>query len=173
MRKRNEFITTFTGKRFHLFNPTASEIDIVDMTHSLSMQCRFNGHIKHFYSVASHLLIGAKLIENKFKKEFLCHDFSETYTGDCVTPLKRQLNSMIKVERNIEKVINKKYGVPFPMSKEVKEMDNLMFRMERAYLTNYKTDEKFPMSKKEFMKEISKTHKQVERELLKTFNKIN
>ena len=172
MKKIDEYITTYTGKHFHPFNPIPSEIDIIDITHSLSMQCRFNAHIKRFYSVGNHLSIGTKLIAKIFKKEYIVHDFAEGYTGDLVTPIKRRNPEFRKMERKIERVINKKYGVPFPMSKEVKEMDMLMFRMERAYLTNFKTDEKFPLSKREFMKEISKSHKQVERELLRSFNQL-
>jgi hypothetical protein len=58
------------------------------------------------------------------------------------------------------------------MSKEVKEMDNLMFRMEFDYLMGNETNEKFPMTKKEFMNEINKPYQQVEKEFLTIFRKL-
>ena len=174
LRKKEEFIRTFTGKNFHIFNPQEEELGIRDISHSLSLQCRFNGHTKCFYSVGSHSLIGAELITQKFKKEFLCHENAEVIIGDLVTPIKRQSPEFLKIEKRIEKVLTKKYGLPYPMSKEVKEMDNLMFRMEFVYLMGAKneTNEKFPLTKKEFMKEVCKTPQEVEREFLKTFNQL-
>jgi hypothetical protein len=175
IRKKDAYITTYSGLKFHIFNPTVDEVDIRDCAHSLSMTCRFNSHTPRFYSVGSHSLIGAKLIANPFKKQFLTHDFSETYTGDCVTPIKRRLKEFVKMEHKIERVINKKFHVPYPMAPEVKEMDNLMLRMELVYLMNIKRnpDEKFPLTKRQFMKEINKLHKQVERELLAMYKKLD
>ena len=172
MLKREEYITTFTGKRFHMFNATEKELDIIDAAHALSLQCRFNGHTSHFYSVASHSLIGSKLILNQFKKEFLLHDLQESWIGDLVTPIKRRTSAFIKMENKIEKVISKKYNIPFPMSKEVKEMDTLMFRMEFVYLMGQKSKELFPLTKKEFMKEINKPCQQIEKEFLNTYHKL-
>ena len=172
--KKEEFIKTFTGKKFHIFNPKAREVDIIDIAHALPMECRFNCHVPIFYSVASHALIGTKFIAEPFKFEFINHDDSEVYTGDCVSPIKRRMKAFVKMEHKIERVINKKLGLPFPMSKEVKDMDNLMLKMEKTYLMGRKQlkGEVFPMTKKEFIKEISKSFKQVEREFLTTFNRL-
>ena len=46
-------ITTYTGKLFDPTNPNIDGIDIVDIAHALSLLCRGNGHVKHFYSVAN------------------------------------------------------------------------------------------------------------------------
>ena len=173
--KKDEFIKTFTGKHFHIFNPTEEEVDIKDIVHSLSMQCRFNAHTCCFYSIASHSLIGAKLIRKEFKKDFIGHDFAEAYTGDCVTPIKRRNKDFILMEKKIERIIGKKFNFSHPLPPEIKEMDNLMFRMESKYLmgvTDF-NNEKFPLTKKEFFNEINKSHKQVERELLAMFKKIS
>ena len=47
-------ITTYTGKLFDPTNPNIDGIDIVDIAHALSLLCRGNGHVKHFYSVGQH-----------------------------------------------------------------------------------------------------------------------
>src|SRR4051812_41471612 len=44
-------VTTVSGNRVSLLDPQPDTIDIFDIAHSLSMLCRFNGHITMFYSV--------------------------------------------------------------------------------------------------------------------------
>jgi hypothetical protein len=48
------FIHTYTGKHFYPLTPDAALIDLRDVAHSLSMQARFAGHTRDFYSVAEH-----------------------------------------------------------------------------------------------------------------------
>ena len=48
-------ITTYTGKNFDPLNVDESLLDIKDIAHALSLICRGNGHVQHFYSVAQHL----------------------------------------------------------------------------------------------------------------------
>ena len=50
-------ITTYTGKLFDPTNPNIDGIDIVDIAHALSLLCRGNGHVKHFYSVGQHSIM--------------------------------------------------------------------------------------------------------------------
>lgn len=168
-------IYTYSGKMFNIINPKKNELNINDAAHALSLQCRFNGHVRKFYSVASHLIIGSKLINEKFKKEFLLHDLQEAWIGDVITPVKKQTKEFIKIENNIEKVISKKFNTPYPNSKEVKEMDIIMFRMESVYLMGQKKNknEKFPMTKKKFLYEINKSNDEIKKEFLKTFNELN
>lgn len=173
LEKKDEYITTISGKIFHLFNPSEDEVEIEDIAHALSMTCRFNCHIPVFYSVASHSFIGSKLIAKGYEKEFIGHDFAEAYTGDCITPIKRRLIEWGPLEQTIEKVIASKFGFPFPMTKECKDMDNLMFRMEYAYLLGFKTDEIFPLTKEEFFKEIDKPFKTIAKDLVKRFKKLS
>ena len=44
-------IRTYTSKLIDLTAIAPSDIDIVDIAHSLSNLCRFNGHSRKFYSV--------------------------------------------------------------------------------------------------------------------------
>ncbi len=45
----NNYIITYTGKKFYILEPTVDMIDISDIAHALSNTCRFTGHTKSFY----------------------------------------------------------------------------------------------------------------------------
>lgn len=49
-----DWMQTYTGRAFWPLDPRVDEIDIDDIAHSLSMQCRYAGHCLRFYSVAEH-----------------------------------------------------------------------------------------------------------------------
>lgn len=82
------WIITRSGRKFDLAQPTAAMVDPADIAHSLSMQCRFNGHTNRFYSVAQHCLLVADLVPAEHQLAALLHDATEAYVGDMVRPLK-------------------------------------------------------------------------------------
>jgi hypothetical protein len=90
---RSPFIETFTGARFCPLDPCIEDIRIHDIAHALSNQCRFSGHVRHFYSVAEHSVRVSWLLESRTKSprvwlKGLLHDASEAYLIDLPTPLK-------------------------------------------------------------------------------------
>ncbi|MCY1366462.1 hypothetical protein D9M69_533590 [compost metagenome] len=82
------WILTRSGRKFDLARPTADMVDPTDIAHSLSMQCRFNGHTRSFYSVAQHCCLVADLVPAEHQLAALLHDATEAYVGDMVRPLK-------------------------------------------------------------------------------------
>jgi len=52
-----DWIQMNNGKPFWPLDPRLSEITLEDIARSLSMQCRWNGHCKEFYSVAQHCVL--------------------------------------------------------------------------------------------------------------------
>jgi hypothetical protein len=52
----NGKFTTYSGIEFSPGFLQIENIDIKDIAHALSRICRFNGHIKKFYSVAQHCI---------------------------------------------------------------------------------------------------------------------
>jgi len=42
-------IQTYRGKLFDTINPQVDQLDIFDIAHALSYQCRYNGHSKYFF----------------------------------------------------------------------------------------------------------------------------
>lgn len=95
---RGDWMETYTGRQFWPLNPMAADVDIEDIAHSLSNICRFNGHVREFYSVAQHCVQCAALLKTwgaslKIQAAGLLHDASEAYLCDVIRPVKRNLPS--------------------------------------------------------------------------------
>lgn len=105
------WIQTYTGRRFDLLNPAASDVDIRDIAHALSNCCRFAGHTKQFYSVAQHSVIVSRVCEPRDALYGLLHDAAEAYTGDLTRPLKKTLPEFYEIERRIEAAIFVRFGL--------------------------------------------------------------
>jgi hypothetical protein len=82
------WIQTNSGGVFHILDPREGEIKITDIGHSLAMQCRFTGHVRRFYSIAEHSVLGSYLVPEGDALWFLLHDASEAYIADINRPLK-------------------------------------------------------------------------------------
>lgn len=135
-----QWMQTYTGKKFYPTAPIVADIDILDIAHSLSMQCRYNGHVKEFYSVAEHCVLMSYAVEKSHNKELafeaLLHDATEAYVGDMVRPLKIQMPEFQEAERIIAEAIGERFGAPSSsaMSPEVKDADNRILLDEKAAL---------------------------------------
>jgi hypothetical protein len=133
--RQGAWITTFTGKQFWPLDPLADDIDIRDIARSLSMQCRFIGHSKGFYSVAEHSLHIAGWLTPEFALWGLLHDAAEAYLGDLARPIKPYLTGYVEAEAKIMKAIVQRFNLdPIEAPKEVKEADNRIVFDERAAL---------------------------------------
>jgi hypothetical protein len=84
------YITTYSGRDISLAGDVLPEdIDILDIAHSLSLQCRYNGACKFFYSVAQHSEFVSRHVPPEDALAALLHDAEEAYTSDMTTPLKK------------------------------------------------------------------------------------
>ena len=132
---RGPYTQTFTGGRFYPFRPRAEEIHIEDIAQALSMQCRFNGHIERFYSVAEHSVRASR--ESKaveVQRWALLHDAAEAYIGDIVRPVKRMLPEMEAVEDGIMACIAKRFELAGEMPTQVHMIDERLCATEKRDL---------------------------------------
>ena len=132
--KFEPWIETYSGKKFNFLEPSADDIDIIDIAHSLSMQCRFTGHTVAFYSVAEHSTICSVLVSKEKALEALLHDASEAYLSDIAGPLKPHIKGYKEIEDKLMKVIADKFDFEWPLSYEVHEADRLQLKTEAQYL---------------------------------------
>lgn len=124
-----------SGRYFDLHDPRPEMVDIVDIAHSLSHLCRFNGHTEWHYSVAQHSFICSYLVEPQFALEGLLHDAHEAYIGDISRPVRNLLGDSVNaLEARVQSAISHRFGVPEVMSPEVRKIDNAMLGVERRHL---------------------------------------
>lgn len=132
-RNPHGYIQTYTGKRFWPLEPRADEVDILDIAHALSQNCRWTGHCKEFYSVAQHCVLCSYVVPNELALTALMHDASEAYMSDLSRPVKHspELTGYRDAEQRLETIIADKFGLVFPYPPEVKQADNRMLYTER------------------------------------------
>ena len=123
-------IRTFTGKWMNVFEPTEDMICIEDIAHSLSMQCRFGGHLPKFYSVAQHSYHCSQMVDAPHKLAALLHDASESFICDIPRPIKHNLKEYKPIEDKLMNLIAKKYGFDYPLHEDIKKIDEEMLQFE-------------------------------------------
>jgi len=143
-RKYDSTITTYTGRIFDYSNPAETPVCLEDIAHALGMLCRFNGHIRRFYSVAQHSVLVSRLVEPGHALQALFHDAAEAYVGDMVSPLKRRIPNFGRLEGEIMRCVRVDLDLPFEDSicaEGIRSADRAALELEAYYLTNPRTPE--------------------------------
>lgn len=143
------WIQTFTGKAVDPLNLRPEDIDIRDIAHALSMQCRYAGHTKYFYSVAEHSVLMSQYFLDTYWNEgagetsgeglrlakiALMHDATEAYLSDMVRPVKDRMPEYQAAEDRAWSLIAQKFDLPLVLPTEVKRADTMILNDERAAL---------------------------------------
>ena len=127
-------VSTRSGRRVALLNPSPSQIVIGDIAHGLAHQCRFNGQTSKFYSVAQHSVLVASILPRELRLAGLLHDASEAYLGDVVQPLKDLLPEYQAIEENFCKVLGMRFGVNLQHNDAIRHADLVVLATERRDL---------------------------------------
>lgn len=134
----NPTIQTFVGELFDIFDPNLNQINLKDISHALSMICRYGGHSREFYSVAEHSVLIAGYFEKTGHTDLarwgLMHDATEAYMGDLIRPLKRALPAYAAAEDNLMAYICTKFDLPIEQPGPIKEADLRITTDEREIL---------------------------------------
>ena len=124
---------TFTGKLVDPFDLNFDDIDIRDIAHHLSNECRFSG-AGPFYSVAQHSVQVSWQCRGSrdFALAGLLHDAAEAYLKDIPSPLKYDpiMAGYREREEEATQVIFGALGVNPQYLSMVKEHDDKMFQNE-------------------------------------------
>jgi len=123
--ERGNWIYTYTGKHYHVINPSIDEVDAVDISHALSMLCRWTGHCRAFYSVGQHCVyVSDWLAYHNYSKSVqyagLLHDSPGAYIADLNRPLKHSpgLAGYNDIEHKNMMVIAAALGCQYPFNYE-------------------------------------------------------
>jgi hypothetical protein len=117
---------------FHPLDPQPDEIEIIDIAHALSMQCRFTGHTKDFYSVAQHSVYVSQECDPDDALWGLLHDATEAYMADVSRPVKKmpEMAAYKEAEARLMKAIAKRFHLRSEEPESVKIADTLLVDIE-------------------------------------------
>jgi uncharacterized protein len=140
--ERQPFIQTVTARRINPFAPDPAAIDIGDIAHALSHQCRFGGHCLRFYSVGQHSCVVSDLTASRGADPpaalwALLHDAAEAYLGDVPHPVKHnsELGRIYRdAERGVQEAILRRFGLPLTAPPLVAGVDRAVLAAERHVL---------------------------------------
>jgi hypothetical protein len=137
--KRGHFITTYSGAKFFIEDANVEDIPLFDIAHALSQNCRYNGHLERFYSVAEHSCIVADYVKGgsqdpKLRRTALLHDLSEAFVPDIPRPFKPFINGFEEMEEKIMESAAKVFDIYWPFPEEVIWVDQNIVRAEAEKL---------------------------------------
>lgn len=127
---------TFSGREVDPLCIKPSDISLVDYTRSLSMSCRFNGHVERFYSVLNHCLNMAQWFydQKRYKeaKYAAFHEGDEMFFGDIITPVKYldEFAAVRELIKDAQRAVYKHFKLYGATPKSVKELDSIMAILE-------------------------------------------
>lgn len=127
------WLQTYTGRQFWPLRPRGEDIDLLDIAHALSNQCRFAGHTRSFYSVAEHSVYVSRIVPPEWAAVGLLHDASEAYLMDVPRPIKGHLGGYREMEEALMWTVCARFnltGNPAAWA-AVKYADNAMLAAER------------------------------------------
>jgi hypothetical protein len=123
-----------SGRIYYPLDPRPEDVFIEDIAHSLSMQCRYGGHSRVFYSVAEHSYHLSFLVPEEHALVALLHDATEAYVSDVPRPLKPYLSNYAEIEDRNWAAIAKAFDLPAQLPACVKEADLRICANEMATL---------------------------------------
>ncbi|MBD9511547.1 hypothetical protein IB265_32855 [Ensifer sp. ENS10] len=142
---RGPYMHSSNGRKIWPFDPRPEEIDIEVVAHHLACNNRWNGATQHkkfksriSFSVAEHSVLCAKFMVEHLKRpdlelETLLHDAPEYLLSDMIRPIKHkpEVYAVYKpLEDRAEWAVAQRFGLIFPLPKEVKIADEAVCAAE-------------------------------------------
>lgn len=129
-----DWIQTWTDRQVHPLDPDPDTFAIEDIAHALSLQCRFNGHCKSFYSVADHSVRVSHAVPPEDALWGLLHDAAEAYLSDLPRPIKVQIPIYREYEDRLMHTLADHFGLSWPMPASVHGADEVLLATEQRDL---------------------------------------
>lgn len=116
-----------SGRQFWPLDPRPDEVDIEDVATALAHTGRYNGHSRHYYTVAQHSVELARWFlargDRPLARWALLHDAAEAYFGDIIRPIKPSLAGLAPIEARLEAVVWQAFGLAGDLPAAVKQAD--------------------------------------------------
>jgi len=136
---KNPWITVADGSRFGLLEPIDDDraISLTNVAAALSKICRFNGHVRCFYSVAEHCVYVSRIVPKEYAILGLLHDAPEAFYGDMSRPWLAVLGpDVVELRTSIDDRVFHKLAIPYTKlaTHHVKVADDIMCITEARQL---------------------------------------
>lgn len=136
------FLGTSGGNEIPLDGPDIPDNSLVlsDLATSISHLCRFNGHVRRFYSVAEHSVRVARILADRghptgIVRQGLIHDLHEAVCGDMPSPTKKVLGpAWDAFERKCMIAVRRRFRVPLDTFPSVRAVDLYLLGAEHRDL---------------------------------------
>ena len=145
---------TYSGNALSFLVPDPDAISIDDIAIGLARECRFARQTRHFYSVAQHSVLVAKIVHDQApgnigaRLRALLHDAHEAFTGDRVTPFMEACDALLPhyianpirtIQHHLDIAICNALGVEFSAEDRrlVKYADLVALATERPQLLRH------------------------------------
>jgi len=127
-----DWTTTYSGRVFWPLDPRPEEIEIADIAHALSQQCRWTGHTIEFVSVAQHSILVSENCAPRDALWGLLHDAAEAYLVDLASPIKHLKEFYVyrEMESGILQMIARRFGLPEEIPESVHIADKNVLATE-------------------------------------------
>lgn len=143
--RKGDWIITYTGVEFWPLDPRVEDVNIEDISVSLSRLARFTGHTIFTYTVAQHSIYVSEVLFERYKcpklaLKGLLHDATEAYTNDINRPLKKlDVFSFFRdIEKHLQNVIYKKFEL-YSIARD--ELDNKLIHQVDMEVFNAEVDQ--------------------------------
>lgn len=137
---RGPFISTYSGALFYVNEMNVQDVPILDIAQALSLNCRFNGHIDKFYSVAEHSVLVSNLVSEESALYGLLHDYAEAFVSDVPRPFKSSITGHDVFEAAIMANVCALYGLPLELPEDVAYVDTHICAAEARVLAKFVPD---------------------------------
>lgn len=132
--RHQQFRSYPSGTLHWPWKPRPQDIRAEDIAWSLSMICRYGGHVPFRWTVAQHSMVASDLCDRPEQKRVLLHDASEAYCNDIISPQKKGLPQYREMEELWHKAIAEKFNLPYPHDEIVHAADHAAYELEQFWL---------------------------------------
>jgi len=173
-----DYMTTYSGTHFYPTDPVKEDIHIRDIAHALSLLCRGNGQVTHFFSVGQHCInccleAEARGYSPRLVLACLLHDGAEAYMADLIRPIKNGMSGYREMEDRLLNSIYEKY-LGSTLSEEeqtlVKKIDDDMCYYDVRNLLREPMEQPEPVMVRTFSQEFV-PFEEVEQSYMELFDK--
>jgi len=137
---RGPFISTYSGFKFYVEECNIQDIPMLDVAQALSMNCRFNGHIAEFYSIAEHSVLVSNLVAPENALWGLLHDYAEAFISDIPRPFKTSIAGHDEFEEAIMAKVIDHFNLAPNMPDDVAYIDEHICAAEARVLAKVVPD---------------------------------